>query len=334
VCACAPSEHASEYRQWIAEGKHGSMEYLERHVEARLDPAVFVEGARSLLVVADQYWSRNEPGDDSLSGRGRVARYARGDDYHKAMKKRLFDVCDWIKERHPGATCRAFVDTAPILEREHARRAGVGWVGKHTLLINPTRGSYLFLGGIATDLEMEAPDEQLPVEDHCGTCTRCIEACPTDAITPYSVDGSRCISELTIERREQIPVEFFGAIGDWLYGCDICQEVCPHNSTREDGVEVGVARDVYTARREGFDLLEVLGWREEDRREAFTRSAMKRANLAMIRRNALIVAGNSLQEREDSALRSRVEQIAADESEESMVRQTACQVLRQLVARP
>ncbi|MFG0258094.1 MAG: tRNA epoxyqueuosine(34) reductase QueG [Phycisphaerales bacterium JB043] len=329
VCSCAPSERAEEYGRWIDEGRHGSMAYMERNVEARLDPGVFVEGARSLVIVADQYWSRNASGDETRDGFGRVARYARGDDYHKEMKRRLHAVCDWIRERHGDVLLRAFVDTAPVLEREHALRAGLGWIGKHTLLIHPARGSYLFLGGIATELELYAAGER--VADHCGTCTRCIDACPTGAITPYSVDGSRCISELTIERRGAIPGEFHEAIGDWLYGCDICQEVCPHNSAREDGVDVGAARDAYSMRRSGFDLLEVLGWNEEDRREAFTRSAMKRATLAMMRRNALIVAGNSLREREDDALRETIER--ASDDEETLVRETAREVLDQLEAR-
>jgi epoxyqueuosine reductase len=242
------------------------------------------------------------------------------------MKRRLYALCDELRERFAGETFRAFVDTAPVMEREHAVRAGLGWFGKHTLLIHPRRGSYLLLGGIVTTLGLDSPRSQRVEADHCGTCTRCIEACPTDAITPYSVDASRCISELTIERRGMIPGEFHEAIGEWLFGCDICQEVCPHNSAPGGGagrVPVGRAHAAYGPKRDSFDLLEVLGWTEADRRAAFAGSALKRAKLGMIRRNALIVAGNVLREGDVPALRARIEEIARDEGEEGLVRETA-----------
>ncbi|MEC9374040.1 MAG: tRNA epoxyqueuosine(34) reductase QueG [Planctomycetota bacterium] len=334
VCAARESEHEAALRDWLAAGKHGSMGWLAERVEQRLDPGRFFEGAKSLILVADQYASRAEGSggrsEEAGARIGKVARYARGDDYHIVMKKRLHAVCDALAARFPDERFRAFVDTAPVLEREHAARAGLGWIGKHTLLIDPERGSYLLLGGIATTLDLEAPAEQRRVEDHCGTCTRCIDACPTDAITPWSVDATRCISYLTIERREMIDPGLFEGMGDWIFGCDVCQEVCPHNSARAAGVRAGEVHPAYAPRREGFDLLEVLGWDEEARREAFRKSSMKRARLEMMKRNALIAAGNRLRVGDDAALRRRIEEIAADGAEDAMVRETAALVLASL----
>ncbi len=334
VCDAAPTHRRDELRDWLARGKHGEMDYLARNATLRENPSGLLDDARSLLVVADRYAQRGDTDDAELAPpRGRIARYARGDDYHKVIKKRLHALCDRARDAFPGAGFRAFVDTAPVLERELAARAGIGWVAKHTLVINPTLGSYLLLGGVATTLELEAPNDQPVVTDHCGTCTRCIDACPTDAITPYSVDARRCISYLTIEKRTPIDPEFVEAIGDWIFGCDICQEVCPHNSPRRapDPGEPPIA-DAYTPRRDSFDLLEVLDWCEDDRRRAFAKSSMKRATLTMMRRNALIAAGNALKTREDPRLRGRVDSIAADEGEDAMVRATACEVLRRLDA--
>jgi epoxyqueuosine reductase len=352
VARAEASRYGAELRAWLSAGKHGSMEYLARNVEERLDPSRVLSGARSVVVVMDVYAGRGgweagvaqehrlaglDSGDRRLedgvpqvggTGIGKVARYARGRDYHEVMKKRLHEVADRLRGEM-GGEWRAFVDTAPVLEREHAARAGLGWVGKHTLLIHPKRGSYFLLGGLLTTVELEAAER---VEsDHCGTCTRCIDACPTRAITPYSVDASRCISYLTIEGRGAIGEEFFGAIGEWVFGCDICQEVCPHNS-RRSGWEDEV-RGEYAPVREGFDVLEVMGWTEEARREAFTSSAMKRATLAMMKRNAVIVAGNLVAKGGDSRLLERVREIAGDAGEPEMVRATARAVLARLERR-
>lgn len=322
VCSADPvsEDRADDYRKWIAAGKHGEMQYLAENLDKRLDPGELMAGARSVIMVADQYHTRN--GTPSVSERaersgvvgspqearsltlgvptdaskapvtGRIARYAQGDDYHDAMKSRLHQLCDRLRVEYPGHEFRAFVDTAPVHERELAQRAGLGWIGKNTLLINPRRGSWMFLGGVLTTLDLLPPSAQSlkpPEPDHCGTCTRCIDACPTAAITPYSVDARKCISYLTIEHRSEIPKELGERFGEWLYGCDVCQEVCPHNSPRPPGVEVGEMNPAYTPRRSSFDLLEVLGWTEEDRRRALKGSAMKRAKLEMWRRNASVV---------------------------------------------
>ena len=294
VCDAAPSAHSDAFREWLAAGKHGSMAWLANNTDLRTDPAKILPGTRSIVMVADLYASRAHDNTESgAPGRGRIARYARGDDYHKTFKKRLHAICDDLRDQHPSADFRAFVDTAPIPERELAARAGLGWIGKHTLLINPTIGSWLLLGGFLTTLDLRPNPAHEP--DHCGSCSRCIDACPTNAITPYSVDASRCISYLTIERRAEIASDHHAPIGDWIFGCDICQEVCPHNSQRDAallGNTGATVPDRYQNRPGSFDLLEVLGWNDNSRARALKGTAMKRATLEMWHRNARIAAKN------------------------------------------
>lgn len=333
IVEARPTDHRDHVVRWLAEGRAGTMGYLERNVEARLDPSVFVPGCRSVVMVADQYHARAEPEGAPAPGHGRIARYARGRDYHKAMKKRLHSLADALAAEHPGEVFRSFVDTAPILEREHAARAGIGWIGKHTLVINPRRGSWMFLGGIATSMAIAPPRDQRAVPDRCGTCSRCIDACPTSAITPYAVDATRCIAYLTIEHRGPIDPKFHEPMGDWVFGCDICQDVCPHNSARtppHDRVSVGTANETYASDRTSFDLLEVLGWTEVDRRAAASGTPMTRASLPMWKRNALIAAGNALRSVHDAALRARIDSIAIDDEEDALVRDTARAVAESL----
>ena len=330
VAAAEPTAYARELTQWLEQGRHGEMQYLARNAELRADPRKMVPGAKSIICVADRYHDGSR--DDCLdsasgSARGRVARYARGDDYHVVIRKRLHALCDELAAMFPQETFRTCVDTAPVLEREHAQRAGLGAVGKHTLLIEPGVGSYLLLGEVITTLALELSSQREP--DPCGTCTRCIEACPTDAITPWSVDATRCISYLTIEHRSAIDERYHEPMADWIFGCDICQDVCPHNQPTERHRWAPV-HEAYAARRDGFDLLEVLDWDEQRRRDAFVRSAMKRAKLSMMKRNALIAAGNALAKADDRILRTRVEAIAGDASETELVRTTAKSVLRRL----
>ncbi len=318
IAPAEPTAYELQLRQWLEDGKHGEMHYLARNVEVRIDPRKFVEGARSIVCVADRYSDGTAEG--GAPGKGRVARYARGDDYHVVIKNRLHRLCDELTKMFPGETFRACVDTAPVLEREHAQRAGLGAVGKHTLLIDPGVGSYLFLGEVITTLPLSpsAPAES----DPCGTCTRCIDACPTDAISPWSVDATRCISYLTIEHRSAIDEGYHEAMGDWIFGCDICQEVCPHNQTSERSRSAAVY-PAYRSRHEGFDLLAVIDWDEAARRKVFTRSAMKRAKLPMMKRNALIAAGNAVARDDDAGLRTAIGRIADDPAQDEMVRATA-----------
>ncbi|MCH2153315.1 MAG: tRNA epoxyqueuosine(34) reductase QueG [Phycisphaerales bacterium] len=335
IADATESPTAPALRDWLESGKQGEMKWMGEHVAVRIDPRVLVPDARSVIVVADRYGG--DPDDSTTEGRGRIARYARGRDYHRYMKKRLHQVADRLSELHPGETFRACVDTAPVLEREVAAAAGLGAIGKHTLLIQPGVGSWMLLGEIVTTLAIEPTTNAVDrPHDPCGTCTRCIDACPTDAITPWSVDARKCISYLTIEHRTSVDPSFHEGIGEWLFGCDICQEVCPHNQPTE--LTRNQARDAeYEGRpRPGdvsgasLDVLEVLGWTEEDRRDAFVSSSMKRAKLDMIRRNAVIVAGNLIRQGDESGLLQRLRQLAASMEEPALVRDTAVQVLGQL----
>lgn len=341
VCGVDVSTRASSYEAWIAAGKNGSMEYLARNAEVRKRPELMLPGAKSVIVVGDLYRAREVVGEHGGEGAGgtplagvesppfplplpsgkaggsavvsgRIARYAQGRDYHKVIKKRLHDLCDALAAEHPSAVFRAFVDTAPVMERELALRAGLGWIGKHTLLIHPRLGSYVLLGGVMTTLEIT--EKAATIEpDHCGTCTRCIDACPTGAITPYSVDARRCISYLTIERRGEIDESLQAKMGEWIFGCDVCQEVCPHNSVRPAGSDVRVAHAAYAPTRDTLDAIEVLRWTEEDRRRELAGTAMTRAKLEMLKRNALIVVGNAAVDAETRrALRVAVAGVAEE----------------------
>jgi epoxyqueuosine reductase len=358
VATLEPSRWSRELIAWLEAGKHGSMSWLERNLETRLDPARLLPGAKCAIMVADLYTDRNNSIDPPLEPcHGRIARYARGRDYHTVLKKRLHTLADRLREGHPGHDFRAFTDTAPILERELAHRAGLGWIGKHTLLIHPRLGSYFFLGGLLTTLDLATPTT--PEPDHCGTCTRCIDACPTQAITPYSVDASRCISYLTIEHRAEVPSEFHAPIDDNLFGCDICQEVCPHNSPRVIGSRgIGVPADApaasadstvasarvpppasagtpmprpnpsYTPRHSSLPLLNILSWTPADRSSTFQASALKRATLTMMKRNAIIAAGNLLRHQASPPLVNRLRSLADDPAEDDLVRTAARDVLR------
>lgn len=327
ICDARPSDHAGHVRRWIVEGRHGQMHYLERRLEMRLDPRVLVPGARSILVVADRYSDgRRDRRDVPL--RGRLGRYARGRDYHLVMRRRLETLRDECLRRWPQERFRVCVDTAPLLEREHAARAGLGAIGKHTLLIEPSVGSWMLLGAIVTTLPLEPPGSALS-GDPCGSCTRCIEACPTSCIEPWSVDASACVSYLTIEHRDVIAEQFHEAMGDWLVGCDVCQEVCPHaQPTRRSR---GAPRhQAYAAERLGFDALEVLAWTEDDWERAVRGTALERVSLAMFRRNAAIVAANTCPAGRRMEVATLLASIAADPGEPEMVRHAAAAGARRL----
>ncbi|MDY7110064.1 MAG: tRNA epoxyqueuosine(34) reductase QueG [Planctomycetota bacterium] len=327
IARAEPTRYEKELRAWLAAGRQGEMTYLKRHEELLVDPARLVPGAKSIICAGDRYWGEGTEGPRDSGAEGRIARYARGEDYHIVMKRRLHVLCDELRDRHPREVFRVCVDTAPLLEREHAQRAGLGAVGKHTLLIERSVGSWLLLGEIVTTLELEPSRPAKP--DPCGSCTRCIDACPTGAITPWSVDATKCISYLTIEHRSPVDEHLLPGVGNWIFGCDICQEVCPHNQPTQRSREAEV-HEAYVPRRAGFDLLGVLNWTESDRRVVFTRSAMKRSKLAMMKRNALIAAGNTLAKHDEPALRARIEALAEDAKEDAMVRETAAAVLRRL----
>lgn len=216
-------DEAPRLEQWLSNGRHGAMGYMANHFDLRLDPRKLVPGAKSVISLAYNYYTPPQQSDRSAP---KLSTYAYGRDYHKVLRKRLKPLMAFITERFGDVNMRAFVDSGPVMEKVWAQRSGVGWIGKHTNVIRQGEGSFFFLCELITDLELE-PDP--PATDHCGTCRRCIDACPTDAITPYQVDGTKCISYLTIELRDAIPDEFAGRMAGWAFGCDICQQVCPWN---------------------------------------------------------------------------------------------------------
>jgi len=251
---------------------------------------VYVPDARSVICVAINYHvPLEELPENEKAHHGKVSRYALGDDYHEVIKNRLFHLADWIKQKAPDAVTRCAVDTAPVMEKDLAARAGVGWMGKNTCVINTSMGSWLLLGEIITSLDLPADE---PAIDRCGTCTRCIEACPTQAITaPYQLDARKCISYLTIEHREEIPREFHTPIGEWLYGCDICQDVCPWNGRAPASFDPAFQPRI---RSGTLDLRDVLNWRLGEPNLTLKGSAMKRVKLPQLQRNARIVMENKL----------------------------------------
>jgi len=287
ITALGPVESAAEFDRWLEAGRAGAMHYLERGAEKRRDSRLPLPGTTHAIVVALDYGGR-EPS-------GPVARYARGDDYHDVMDAKLRELHRRL-ERDAGRAVlgKPYVDTGPLLERDLARRAGLGWFGKNTNLINPERGSFFFLGALVVDVELEidAPFEA----DRCGTCTRCIDACPTDAIVaPRELDARRCISYLTIELREEIPVQLRSAIGELIYGCDICQEVCPWNVrfARVLGEDSPFEpREVLAGKDARMLARDLLSMSHEQFSAAFKNSPMKRAKLRGLKRNAAVVLGN------------------------------------------
>ena len=271
-------EDAGRLRDWLRKGYHGSMGYMLNHFEKRVDPRKLVKGARSVVVVLQNYYTRDKQQDESAP---RISMYAYGKDYHRLVRKKLKSLFDFMESEMGPLSGRVFVDSAPVLERAWGRLAGLGWIGKHSLLLNRKYGSWFFLGVIVTDLELE-PDA--PVKDYCGECTRCVDACPTNAILPgKTVDGSRCISYLTIENRsEHLPEEFRGKMENRVFGCDICQEVCPWNHNAHPHSEPWLETRpglLEMNRKEWMDL------DEEGFDRVFQGSAVKRAKFTGLRRN-------------------------------------------------
>src|SRR4051812_2639686 len=286
ITSASPSQYRDYFRQWLDDGQHGTMEYLAKRFEERTDPATYLPGAKSVVCVAMNYHVPVAPSRDEAAGR--IAQYALGDDYHELIRPRLHQLADFIKQLAPDAQTKACVDTAPVMEKELAARAGVGWLGKNTCIINPHIGSWLFLGEVVTTLDL--PHDE-PAIDRCGTCTRCIDACPTGAITePYKLDARKCISYLTIEHRSDIDPTLVPQMGDWLYGCDICQDVCPWNGRAPICTEPGFLPRFESAK---LDTAQVENWRAEDYSSRLKGSAMKRVKLPVLQRNARIVAQNS-----------------------------------------
>ena len=284
IAPAGPPPHAAEFRHWLEEGRAGEMAWLQRNADRRTDPELVLPGVRSVIVLGLNYFQPGPPAAER-TGRGRIARYAWGLDYHDIIEPRLRALDAWLSTQ--GGTQRFYVDTGPILERDFAALAGVGWQGKSTMVIHRKLGTWLFLAEILTTLEF-APDE--PERDHCGTCTRCIEACPTAAITaPRQLDARRCLSYLTIENKGPIPLEFRRALGDRIYGCDECLEVCPWNRFAAAAREVGFAAREFV---HGWALRDFLALDDARFRELFRGSPIKRIKRRGFLRNVCVALGN------------------------------------------
>jgi len=270
------AEEAPSLDAWLAKGFHGSMAYMENHYDKRLDPRKLVPGAKSVISLAYNYFPEKDLADGE---KPRLAKYAYGEDYHRVVKDKLFELLDHLRESLGAIQGRCFVDSAPVMERAWAKRSGLGWVGKNSLLLRKNEGSFFFLAELIVDYDF-APDS--PVADHCGTCTRCLDACPTGAIVaPEVVDSSRCISHMTIELHDALPEEHKAVISPWVFGCDICQDVCPWNRHARPNAEPR------------FSPSEWPDWTSQDWQElteetfdrVFGKSALTRRGLEGIRRN-------------------------------------------------
>ncbi|MBM80501.1 MAG: tRNA epoxyqueuosine(34) reductase QueG [Planctomycetaceae bacterium] len=337
--AVAPDTYAN-LQEWLGQGFAGEMEYMANRESAYAHPDGVMPSVRSVVMLGMSYgpesgvagveWS--EPPAGNLGARsarpqpptniGRVATYAQGSrDYHDVIRDKLKSLANIVHKLSPGCRTRGVVDTAPLLERDFARLAGLGWFGKNTMLINKFAGSYLFLAALLLDVEL--PADQPHETAHCGTCTRCLEACPTDAfVEPYVLDSRRCISYLTIELRDKpIPIELRDGMGDWLFGCDVCQDVCPWNRKAPAGIEDEL---LPTETLSNADARELLQLSEDEFRERFRRTPLYRPKRSGILRNAAIVLGNSGDERALPAL------IGALEDQSELVRGAAAWALGKL----
>ena len=267
-------EHAQDLENWLNNNYNGKMAYMSNHFDKRLDPTKLVPGAKSVVSFIYNYFPKNDLNNVDL----KIARYAYGCDYHFVIKDKLHLLLNELRDEIGDINGRVFVDSAPVMERQWAARSGLGWLGKNTLLLNKSMGSYFFLAELITDLELE-PDG--PVKDHCGNCTKCMDECPTDAFPKQGVlDANKCISYATIELKENIPAEFEGKMADWVFGCDICQEVCPWNRFAKPHIE-----PLFDPPEE---LLKISEWEEiteEVFKNLFRESAVLRAGYQKLKKN-------------------------------------------------
>lgn len=285
VAACAPPPHTTEFRSWLSEGAAGEMHYMERGEEKRCDPQKVLPGARSIIVVALNYFQGHPTRPSQTAATGKIARYAWGDDYHNVIAARLEKIDNFLGEF--DGRQKWYVDTGPILERDHASEAGIGWHGKSTMLIDLHLGTWFFLGEILTTLDLPSDD---PQPDRCGRCERCITACPTGAITaPHRLDARRCISYLTIELKGSIPLEFRPLIGNRIFGCDDCLDACPWNRFAEASRECAFSARHATT---GTCLRDYLKLNDSEFAVLFRNSPIKRVKRRGFLRNVCVALGN------------------------------------------
>ncbi|MEX1223231.1 MAG: tRNA epoxyqueuosine(34) reductase QueG [Pirellulales bacterium] len=289
ACPAVTPAGVTRLAEWLQHGFAGEMQYIERRRQAYAHPDHVLDGCRSILMLSMNYSVAAEQKESRSAGHGRVARYAGSRDYHDVIREKLNALTDFLRTLAPAAVARGVVDTAPLLEREFAQLAGLGWIGKNTMLLNPRRGSYFFLAALLTDLEL-AYDEPTTV-DHCGSCTACLDACPTDAFaSPHVLDSRKCISYLTIELKAPIPRPLRAGVGNWLFGCDVCQEVCPWNRFAPQTVDAAIAPQDHAT---SLDPCELLRLDDEEFRRRFRETPLWRPRRRGILRNAAIVLGNT-----------------------------------------
>ncbi len=270
-------EEAPRLESWLNKNMHGEMRYMENHFDKRLDPTKLVEGSKSVVSLLLNYYPSEFQQDKTAP---KISKYAYGRDYHFVIKDKLKSLLSFIHEEIGEVDGRAFVDSAPVLDKAWAAKSGLGWIGKHSNLLTPKVGSFYFIAELIIDLELEY---DLPVTDHCGTCTACIDACPTEAITePHVVDGSKCISYFTIELKENMPSEFKGQFNDWMFGCDVCQDVCPWNRFSRPHNEplFNPHPELLSMTKKDWDDIT-----EETFRKVFKKSAVKRTKFSGLKRN-------------------------------------------------
>ena len=285
VAACSSPPHTDAFRNWLDEGRHGEMSYMERGEEKRCDPHKVLPGVRAIVVLALNYFQGSGNADDAPAPTGKIARYAWGDDYHDLIASKLDKIDEFLRES--GGCQKCYVDTGPVLERDYAAQAGIGWHGKSTMLIDEHLGTWFFLAEVLTTLELP-PDE--PVPDRCGTCERCIRACPTGAITaPHRLDARRCISYLTIELKGSIPLELRPLIGDRIFGCDDCLDACPWNRFAQVSRETAFFAHPSTV---GVPLRDYLSLSDDNFRVLFRNSPIKRIKRRGFLRNVCVALGN------------------------------------------
>jgi len=286
VCPAVEATGFGRLQTWLQSGFAGEMHYIPQYEAAYRHPESVLPGVRSIVMLGLNY--RTEEPALPEPGQGRVSRYAWGDDYHPLIRERLATLKQFVLSQRPDAQVRGVVDTAPLLEREFAQLAGLGWVGKNTLLLNRQAGSWFFLAALLTDLDLEYDSPH--ALDYCGTCTACLTACPTQAfVAPYVLDARKCISYLTIELREEIPAELRTGVGDWLFGCDVCQDICPWNRKAPNSTEPAFAPH---AAMNPVDLASLFCLSEAEFRERFRNTPLWRAKRRGMLRNAAIVLGN------------------------------------------
>ncbi len=276
-------EEAPRLEKWLSQNMHGEMHYMENYFDKRLDPTILVEGSKSVISLMYNYFPENEQKEDTF----KISKYAYGQDYHHIIKDKLKEIVHFIREEIGEVDSRVFVDSAPVLDRAWAKKSGLGWIGKNSMLIHPKNGSFFFLAEIVLDLKL---DYDNPLKDYCGSCTACIDACPTEAILPDKVvDGSKCISYFTIELKDQIiPNEMKGRFDDWMFGCDICQDVCPWNRFSKPHNEPLFNPKTNLLNYTKNEWLELT---EEIYQEIFRKSPVKRAKFKGLKRNIDFLIG-------------------------------------------